>query len=58
MNKKDKVILIAGATSMIGRSLAVLLNKDYNKLILLGRDKDKLEKLIDEMTQNQGITEA
>jgi 3-oxoacyl-[acyl-carrier protein] reductase len=42
---ENRVILIIGATSMIGRACAKILDRDGNILILLGRDKEKLSSL-------------
>ena len=40
---KDKVIFITGATDGIGRSLAIEAAKLGGKVILSGRNKEKLE---------------
>ena len=45
-NLKDKVMLITGATSGIGRALALQANELGAKLILCGRSEDKMQKLL------------
>lgn len=53
---KDKVILITGPTSGIGRTLSLEAAKLGATLILLGKDVKKLEKLYDEILE-QGSPE-
>ena len=43
---KNKVIIITGASSGIGKALAFALAKDENKLVLAGRNKDKLNAVL------------
>lgn len=47
---KDKVIFITGATDGIGRSLAIEAAKLGGKVILSGRNKERLESIYDEIT--------
>ena len=47
---KDKVIFITGATDGIGRSLAIEAAKLGGKIILSGRNKERLESIYDEIT--------
>lgn len=42
---KDKVILISGATSGLGRELALLSGERYTQLLLIGRNLQALEEL-------------
>lgn len=49
MNFKGKIILITGASSGIGRSTAILLAKRGAKLILISRNKEKLDHLSSEL---------
>lgn len=46
----DKVILIVGATSMIGRACALLCAQQGMKLMLVARDQHKLENLVSELS--------
>ena len=43
---KNKVIIITGASSGIGKALAFALAKNGNKLVLAGRNKDKLNAVL------------
>lgn len=45
LNLKDKKILVMGATGGIGRETAILLSKLGAKLVISGRDIDRLEEL-------------
>ncbi len=46
----DKVVLIVGATSMIGRACAHLFSQQGMKLMLVAQDKNKLDNLVKELT--------
>jgi len=46
---KDKVVLVIGATSMIGMSVAKLFAQHGMKLMLVGRNHKKLSALVDEL---------
>jgi short-subunit dehydrogenase len=48
----QKTVLITGATSGIGKSVAVLLAKKKCKLVCIGRNKEKLENLKTEICNN------
>jgi len=45
MDLKDKIVVISGATGGIGKALAEMFSKEGSKLILVGRNKDKLQEL-------------
>lgn len=49
---QDKVILIIGATSMIGQVCARLLAQQGMKLMLVARDQYKLDNLASELNGN------
>ncbi|ATO55579.1 SDR family oxidoreductase [Loigolactobacillus coryniformis] len=51
---KDKVVIITGASSGIGAATAKKLAKKGAKLVLGARRADKLEALVDEITENGG----
>lgn len=55
---KDKVILISGAGSGIGRAAALSYAEHGATVILLGRDIDKLEKVYDEIEAAGGAQPA
>jgi len=54
MNFSNKVILIAGASSGMGRALALRLAKEGAHLIVTARRKDRLESLSNEIQQQGG----
>lgn len=45
MELKNKKILITGASDGIGKQIAIQMAKESTKLILLGRDKDRLQQV-------------
>jgi short-subunit dehydrogenase len=49
MNIKDKVVIVTGASSGIGKATAQLLSKSQAKVVLAARSKIKLEKLSKEL---------
>ena len=51
MSISDKVAVVCGSTSGIGKATAILLAQRGCKLILLSRNEDKLKKTIDELTK-------
>jgi short-subunit dehydrogenase len=51
---QNKVILITGASSGIGRTTALLLAKLYTKVILVSRNEEKLESLKQEIESEGG----
>ncbi len=55
--KKDTV-LITGASSGIGREMARLVSKDAHKLILVGRNADRLDEIKKELTGSRSDLEV
>jgi 3-oxoacyl-[acyl-carrier protein] reductase len=51
----NKVVLISGATSMIGTAIARLFSENGAKLILLGRSEEKLKRLANELNTKAAI---
>ena len=45
MDLKNKVVLITGASDGLGRQIALKLAKEKIRLVLMGRDQEKLEKV-------------
>ena len=58
MNLKDKVVLITGAGSGLGKALAVAAGQVGAKVICAGRRKDKLQQTADEVTKVGGTGTA
>ncbi len=56
MHLKNKVVLVTGASSGIGKYLSLLLAKEDCKLILLSRRINELEKLSDSIKLNKTLT--
>jgi NAD(P)-dependent dehydrogenase (short-subunit alcohol dehydrogenase family) len=54
MNLKDKVVLITGAGSGLGKALAVAAGQVGAKVICAGRRKDKIQQTVDEVTKAGG----
>lgn len=52
---KDKVVIITGATSGIGKALAVEFGLKGSRLLITGRNKVELDKTVNELS-TQGIT--
>lgn len=52
---KDKIIIITGGSSGIGKALAAKFGSEGAKLVITGRKKDRLESAADELRSN-GIT--
>ena len=48
---KNKVIIITGASSGIGKALAFALAKKGNKLVLAGRNKEKLNAVLQKINE-------
>ena len=48
---KNKVIIITGASSGIGKALAFALAKKGNKLVLAGRNKEKLNAVLHKINE-------
>ena len=49
MRLQDKTVLVAGASSGIGRSLALELARRNNRVVVTARRKDRLEELVAEI---------
>ena len=53
---KNKVIIITGASSGIGKALAIQLSQKENKLMLASRNHDKLKNVVDKLNiKNKNI---
>jgi len=55
MNLKDKVVLITGAGSGLGKALAVAAGQVGAKVICAGRRKDKIQQTADEVSKVGGM---
>ena len=55
MNLKDKVVLITGAGSGLGKALAVSAGQVGAKVICAGRRKDKIQQTVDEVNKAGGM---
>jgi 2-deoxy-D-gluconate 3-dehydrogenase len=55
MNLKNKVILITGAGSGLGKSLAIAAGEAGGKVICAGRRKDRIEQTAAELTKAGGV---
>ena len=58
MNLKDKIILITGAGSGLGKALAITAGQAGAKVICTGRRKDKIEQTAEEVTKAGGLGAA
>ena len=58
MNLKDKVVLITGAGSGLGKALAVAAGQVGAKVICAGRRKDKIQQTADEVSKAGGTGTA
>ena len=58
MNLKDKIILITGAGSGLGKALAVVAGQVGAKVICAGRRKERIEQTADEVTKAGGMGTA
>ena len=54
MNLEDKVIIITGASSGIGRATAIKLAANGAKVVLMARSEDELNDLKSEITKKGG----
>ena len=54
MNLKDKVIMITGAGSGLGKALALAAGQAGAKVICAGRRKDKIQQTAEEVTKAGG----
>ncbi len=55
MNLRDKVILITGAGSGLGKALALVAGQAGAKVICAGRRKDRIQQAAEEVTQAGGV---
>ncbi len=51
MDFKDRVAIVTGGSSGIGKAISLDLAKEGARVVLIGRDKDKLKKTLDEVKQ-------
>ena len=58
MNLKDKVVLITGAGSGLGKALAITAGQAGAKVICAGRRKERIEQTADEVTKAGGMGTA
>jgi len=58
MNLKDKVVLITGAGSGLGKALALAAGQVGAKVICAGRRMDKIQQTADEVTKSGGVGTA
>jgi NADP-dependent 3-hydroxy acid dehydrogenase YdfG len=55
VNKNKKIILVTGASDGIGRAIAVKLAADGHKIIVCGRDQERLKSVAKECGENTTI---
>jgi NAD(P)-dependent dehydrogenase (short-subunit alcohol dehydrogenase family) len=58
MNLKDKIVLITGAGSGLGKALAITAGQAGAKVICTGRRKDKIQQTAEEVTKAGGLGTA
>ena len=58
MNLKDKIVLITGAGSGLGKALAITAGQAGAKVICAGRRKDKIQQTAEEVTKAGGLGTA
>jgi NAD(P)-dependent dehydrogenase (short-subunit alcohol dehydrogenase family) len=58
MNLKDKVILITGAGSGLGKALAIAAGQAGGKVICAGRRKERIQQVAEEVTKTGGLGAA
>ena len=51
---KNKVVIITGASSGIGKATALLLAESGAKVVLAARNQEKLEKAVNEIKEKNG----
>lgn len=51
---KNKVVIITGASSGIGKATALLLAESGAKIVLAARNQEKLEKVVNEIKEKNG----
>ena len=52
---KNKVVIITGASSGIGKATALLLAESVAKVVLAARNQEKLEKVVNEIKERRCI---
>jgi len=55
MNLKDKVVLITGAGSGLGKALAIAAGQEGAKVICAGRRKERIQQVAEEVTKVGGV---
>ena len=58
MNLRDKVILITGASSGLGKALAIAAGQAGGKVICAGRRKERIQQTAEEVTKEGGVGTA
>jgi len=56
MNMQDRTIVLTGASGGIGRAIAEKLSAKGARLILIGRNEQKLERLVADLGNNRNLT--
>jgi len=55
---KDKVVVITGGSGVLGKAMAAALVKQQAKVAIIGRNKEKAEQAVKEITKNGGLAIA
>ena len=53
-NIKDKVVVITGGTGVLGHSISIYLAKQGAKIVILGRNQETGNKIVNEIKENNG----
>src|SRR5690554_2283349 len=54
LNLQGKVAVITGGTGVLGSTMVKSLAKEGVKVVVLGRDRGKMDKLVEEVTADNG----